>query len=173
MKKQIILGSFLIVVYTCFALTMKKKAGVNSVISAPEIELLSPSGKKIKLSNLKGKIVLIDFWASWCGPCRQENPKVVEAYKKYKKGVFINAKGFEVFSVSLDRDEKAWKEAIKKDLLSWKNHGIDKEGKAATLYGVSSIPSAFLVDGTGKIVAQGNELRGINLHIAIDKLIKN
>ena len=122
---------------------------------------------------MKGKIVLIDFWASWCGPCRQENPKVVEAYKKYKKETFINAKGFEVFSVSLDRDEKAWKEAIKKDLLSWKNHGIDKEGKAATLYGVSSIPSAFLVDGTGKIVAQGNELRGINLHIAIDKLVKN
>ena len=123
MKYKIILSSILVAAYACFALTMKKKAGVYSAISAPEIELLSPSGKKIKLSNLKGKIVLIDFWASWCGPCRQENPKVVEAYKKYKKETFINAKGFEVFSVSLDRDEKAWKEAIKKDLLSWKNHG--------------------------------------------------
>jgi len=173
MKKQIILGSFLIAVYACFALSMKKKAAYNFGISAPEIELISPSGKTIKLSNLKGKIVLIDFWASWCGPCRQENPKVVEAYKKYKKGTFINAKGFEVFSVSLDRDENKWKDAIKSDFLIWKNHGIDKEGKAATLYGVSSIPSAFLVDGTGKIVAQGNELRGINLHIAIDKLIKH
>ena len=104
MKYKIILSSILVAAYACFALTMKKKAGINSAIIAQEIELLSPSGKKIKLSNLKGKIVLIDFWASWCGPCRQENPKVVEAYKKYKKGVFINAKGFEVFSVSLDRD---------------------------------------------------------------------
>ncbi len=139
---------------------------------APEIELISPSGKTIKLSKLKGKVVLIDFWASWCGPCRRENPNVVEAYKKYNKTKFKNAKGFEVFSVSLDRQEAPWKAAIKSDGLIWKNHGWDKEGKAAQAYVVSSIPTAYLIDGNGIIVASGNELRGINLHLAIDKLVE-
>ncbi len=139
---------------------------------APEIELVSPTGKKIKLSKLKGKVVLIDFWASWCGPCRRENPNVVEAYKKYAKTKFKTGKGFEVFSVSLDRKEEPWKDAIKKDGLIWKNHGWDKDGVTARDYSVSSIPTAFLIDGEGVIVASGNELRGLGLHIAIDKLIK-
>jgi len=139
---------------------------------APEIELVSPTGKKIKLSKLKGKVVLIDFWASWCGPCRRENPNVVEAYEKYAKTNFKTGKGFEIFSVSLDRKEEPWKAAIKKDGLIWKNHGWDKDGNAARDYSVRSIPTAFLVDGEGVIVASGNELRGLGLHIAIDKLVK-
>ena len=139
---------------------------------APEIELLSPSGKKIKLSKLKGKMVLVDFWASWCGPCRRENPNVVEAYKKYKLTKFTNGKGFEVFSVSLDRDEAPWKKAIEDDQLTWKNHGWDKDGVASKAYAVYSIPSGFLIDGDGNIVAQGQELRGLGLHIALDKFIK-
>jgi len=128
---------------------------------APEIELINPNGKNIKLSKLKGKVVLIDFWASWCGPCRRENPYVVEAYHKYKKSKFKTGKGFEVLSVSLDRNEDAWKKAILKDKLVWKNHGWDKEGKASKDYQVRSIPSAFLIDGTGKVVASGNQLRGL------------
>lgn len=139
---------------------------------APEIELVSPSGKKIKLSSLKGKMVLIDFWASWCGPCRRENPNVVEAYKKYKSSKFINGNGFEVFSVSLDRQEDAWKQAITADGLIWKNHGWDKDGAASKAYAVYSIPSGFLVDGEGNIVAQGQDLRGLGLHLTLDKYIK-
>lgn len=139
---------------------------------APEIELTGPDGKVVKLSALKGKLVLIDFWASWCGPCRKENPNVVEAYAKYKKSKFVSGKGFEVFSVSLDRNTEQWKAAIAKDQLTWKYHGLDQKGEAAALYGVQSIPSAFLIDGKGTIIAAGNELRGLGLHIQLDKQLK-
>ncbi len=148
--------------------------GANIAIGdqAPDIELTDVNGKTIKLSSLKGKMVLIDFWASWCGPCRKENPNVVEAYDKYQKSKFKNGKNFEVFSVSLDKNKEAWIKAIADDKLTWSNHAIDSEGKASKAYSVSSIPTSFLINGKGEIVAQRDELRGLGLHIALDKELK-
>jgi thiol-disulfide isomerase/thioredoxin len=133
---------------------------------APEITMADPSGKTRSLSDLKGKVVLIDFWASWCGPCRRENPNVVNAYKRYKD------KGFEIFSVSLDSDGGKWQQAIAQDGLVWENHVSDLKGwqnGAAQAYGVSSIPHTILLGKDGKIA--GTHLRGAALEAKLAELL--
>lgn len=125
--------------------------------AAPEIALPDTEGHISKLSSLRGKYVLIDFWAAWCGPCRQEAPNLVKVYNKYKD------KGFEIFSVSLDRDKKSWISAIRSDNLDW-HHVSDLkywQSDVVNLYGFSGIPYTVLVDPEGNIVAKG--LRGERL----------
>ena len=167
----------------------KLKAQPVSVgVEAPKINLPNPDGKKMALSSLKGEVVLLDFWASWCRPCRMTNPHVVEMYKKYHK------KGFDIFNVSLDGiDDKRlaayqndpaliaqameiekgkWKQAIKQDKLTWKNHVSELRSwssPVAATYGVNSIPKTFLIDRKGIIRYQN--LRGQALEDAIKTLL--
>jgi thiol-disulfide isomerase/thioredoxin len=156
----------LLIVFVAFA--MHPSNGSKSI----DFSIEDVNGKEFKLSSIKKKMILLDFWASWCGPCRPENPNIVEAYEKYSKAKFEKGKGLEIVSVSLDRDREKWKAAIETDNLWWKYHGYDEGGKVAKLYGITSIPYSLLIDGEGNIVAQGNELRGLNLHITLDKFIK-
>ena len=133
---------------------------------APEINLATPTGPKLALSSLRGKYVLIDFWASWCGPCRQENPNVVKAYNQFKD------KGFTIYSVSLDQDKAKWERAIASDGLTW-NHVSDLAGwnsVAGAAYGVKAIPQSFLIDPQGKIIAKN--LRGEALVAKLAEVLK-
>ena len=138
----------------------------NGTREAPEISANNPDGKPIKLSDLRGKIVLIDFWASWCAPCRKENPTIVKLYEKYKD------KDFTILSVSLDQDLINWRGAIKIDGLKWPNHVSDLKGwgsEVISSYNFNEIPHTVLVNKEGKII--GQDLRGIELEQKIAEII--
>jgi thiol-disulfide isomerase/thioredoxin len=146
-------------------LANEKLTGVGA--TAPDIRLPGVNSDTLSLYPLKGKIVIIDFWASWCGPCRRENPHKVQVYNQYKD------KGLEFYSVSLDNNEAGWKNAIVSDKLDWSSHVSELKGwqsVTSRMYGVSSIPANVIIDGNGKIIAKN--LRGKQLDDFIQEKLK-
>ncbi len=142
-----------------------QKQGIGVGAVAPDFKLPTPDGKTVSLSSLRGKYVLIDFWASWCGPCRQENPNVVKMYNRFK------GSDFEILGVSLDQDKGKWEKAIEKDGLTWL-HVSDLKGwesAAASLYNITGIPATYLLDKEGKVIAKN--LRGKKLEAKIAEVV--
>jgi len=168
-----VLGSCLIAFTTSW--NKGKPAGVPKVGQlATDLDYESPDGSMMALSDLQGHVVLLDFWASWCGPCRRKNPSIVALYEKYKGKKFIKGtEGFEVYSVSLDKDKNRWLAAIEKDRLNWDNHVSDLKGwscEGARKYGVGSIPTTYLIDEEGYII--GRNLSSAAIQLELEKRLK-
>jgi len=142
---------FLPFLYLLFAFPVYAQVELQVGDKAPDFSLQDPYGKTLHLKDFQGKIILLDFWASWCMPCRMANPAWVDIYNEF------NGQGFDIFSISLDKKKEAWIKAIKNDNLYWTNHASDLNGwenKVAVLYGVEAIPATFLLDENGVIIAK-------------------
>ena len=158
-----------IILFLSTNLMYSQDIGTNIGDKAPKLSYNNPNGEKMSLSDIKNKLILIDFWASWCGPCRRENPNLVDAYKKYNKTKFKEGNGFEIYSLSLDKKQEAWVKAINQDQLFWEYHVSDLGGwqsEGSQKYGIRSIPSNVIINGQGIIIAKN--LKGQALHRFLD-----
>ena len=160
------LKKYLLIVFVLFV-SSQVKAQIRQGYDAPDIVLPTVDGDTIRLSSLKGKVVLLDFWASWCGPCRTSNKQLVKLYPKYK------AKGFEIFGVSIDAGRNNWLKAIRKDKINWLqvNDPGDWSAKIVAQWGLYGIPTSYLIDKNGKLIAM--DLEGKELEKALKVLLED
>jgi peroxiredoxin len=161
LQMRMVLTTFLLILLTARVFSQPK---VNE--PAPEISLPDMDGKTVSLSSFIGKVVLLDFWASWCGPCRNNNPHLVKFYKKF------HPKGLEIIGISFDENDEAWKKAVEKDKLSWiqLNDNKGNYSASASSYNVDAIPASFLIDKKG--VIHSINLVGRNLEAEVKQLLK-
>ncbi len=167
------LNLFFFIFFGCGIIAGKGQSpGLEPGDKAPEIKLPSPNGDSIALSSLQGKLVLVDFWATWCSPCVKEQPELVTLYRKYKDATFIQGDGFEIYGVSLDSKRSSWEEFIRKNRITWTQVSDLKfwTSPIAQTYNLQELPFNVLIDGQG--IIQAKDLHGEDLEKKLQMLLK-